>query len=82
MYENGDDNEDYDDDEDNDEDVDNDDDDDDDNPMILNYRAKNYTSERTIVPWTVIFMSAGPPETKFWTRQLRYLKSQGIILFG
>ena len=23
--------------------------------MILNYRAKNYTSERTIVPWTVIF---------------------------
>ena len=36
-------------------DDDDDDDDDDDNPMILNYRAKNYTSERTIVPWTVIF---------------------------
>ena len=36
---------------------DDDDDDDDDNndPMILNIRAKNYTSERTIVPWTVIF---------------------------
>ena len=34
---------------------DDDDDDDDDNPMILNYRAKNYTSERTIVPWMVIF---------------------------
>ena len=34
-----------------------DDDDDDDNndPMILNNRAKNHTSERTIVPWTVIF---------------------------
>ena len=35
-----------------------DDDDDDDNPMILNYRAKIYTSERTIVPWTVIFRCA------------------------
>ena len=36
-----------------------DDDDDDDNadPMILNIRAKNHTSERTIVPWTVIFYS-------------------------
>ena len=36
---------------------DDDDDDDDDNdvPMILNNRAKNHTSERTIVPWTVIF---------------------------
>ena len=30
-------------------------DDDNDHPMILNYRAKNHTSERTIVPWTVIF---------------------------
>ena len=45
-----------DDDDDDDDDIDDaDDDDDDDNPMILNYRAKNYTSERTIVPWTVIF---------------------------
>ena len=37
---------------------DDDDDDDDDNhdPMILNNRAKNHTSERTIVPWTVIFV--------------------------
>ena len=38
-----------------------DDDDDDvddyDDPMILNNRAKNHTSERTIVPWTVIFSS-------------------------
>ena len=32
------------------------DDDDNDYPMILNIRAKNHTSERTIVPWTVIFM--------------------------
>ena len=32
-----------------------DDDDDNDYPMILNNRAKNHTSERTIVPWTVIF---------------------------
>ena len=32
-----------------------DDDDDDDDPMILNIRAKYHTSERTIVPWTVIF---------------------------
>ena len=39
-----------------------DDDDDDDNdlhdhddPMILNIRAENHTSERTILPWTVIF---------------------------
>ena len=32
-----------------------DDDDDNDDPMILNNRAKNNTSERTIVPWTVIF---------------------------
>ncbi len=31
------------------------DDDDNDDPMILNIRAKNHTSERTIVPWTVIF---------------------------
>ena len=31
------------------------DDDYDDNPMILCYRAKKHTSERTIVPWTVIF---------------------------
>ena len=36
---------------------DDDDDDDDDDPMILNIRAKYHTSERTIVPWTVIFMS-------------------------
>ena len=37
-------------------DDDNDDDDDDnDDPMILINRAKNHTSERTIVPWTVIF---------------------------
>ena len=34
---------------------DDDDDDDNDDPMILNNRAKNHTSERTIVPWTVIF---------------------------
>ena len=32
------------------------DDDDNDDPMILNIRAKNHTSERTIVPWTVIFL--------------------------
>ena len=36
---------------------DDDDDDDNDDPMILNHRAKNHTSERTIVPWTVIFFS-------------------------
>ena len=36
---------------------DDDDDDDNDDPMILNNRAKNHTSERTIVPWTVIFSS-------------------------
>ena len=35
---------------------DDDDDDDNDDPMILNIRAKNHTSERTIVPWTVIFL--------------------------
>ena len=34
---------------------DEDDDDDNDGTMILNIRAKNHTSERTIVPWTVIF---------------------------
>ena len=34
---------------------DDDDDDDNDDPMILNNRAKNHTSERFIVPWTVIF---------------------------
>ena len=34
---------------------DDDDDDDNDDPMILNNRVKNHTSERTIVPWTVIF---------------------------
>ena len=33
-----------------------DDDDDNDDPMIFNNRAKNHTSERTIVPWTVIFL--------------------------
>ena len=38
-------------------DDDDDDDDDNDDPMILNIRAKNHTSERTIVPWTVIFLS-------------------------
>ena len=38
-------------------DDDDDDDDDNDDPMILNIRAKNHTSERTIVPWTVIFSS-------------------------
>ena len=32
------------------------DDDDNDDPMILNIRAKNHTSERTFVPWTVIFV--------------------------
>ena len=32
------------------------DDDDNDDPMILNNRTKNHTSERTIVPWTVIFV--------------------------
>ena len=31
------------------------DDDDNDDPMILNITAKNHTSERSIVPWTVIF---------------------------
>ena len=44
------------DDDDDDDDDDNDDDDDDD-PLILNIRAKNHTSERTIVPWTVILYS-------------------------
>ena len=38
-----------------DDDDDDDDDDDNNDPMILNNRAKNHTSERTIVPWTVIF---------------------------
>ena len=33
-----------------------DDDNDNDDPMTLNNRAKNHTSERTIVPWTVIFI--------------------------
>ena len=33
------------------------DDDDNDDPMILNIWAKNHTSERTIVPWTVIFIA-------------------------
>ena len=37
-----------------------DDDDDNDDPMILNNRAKNHTSERTIVPWTVIFSEDVP----------------------
>ena len=36
------------------------DDDENDDPMILNNRAKNHTSERTIVPWTVIFMQDVP----------------------
>ena len=36
---------------------DDDDDDDNDDPMILNIRAKNHTSERTIVPWTVILFT-------------------------
>ena len=34
------------------------DDDDNDDRMILNIGAKNHTSERTIVPWTVIFYSS------------------------
>ena len=38
-----------------DDDDDDDDDDDNNDPMILNNRAKNHTSERTLVPWTVIF---------------------------
>ena len=49
-------------------DDDEDDNDDNDDPMILNIRAKNHTSERTIVPWTVIFLFvlfiylwSGPP---------------------
>ena len=37
-------------------DDDDDDDDDNDDPMIPINRAKNHTSERTIVPWTVIFI--------------------------
>ena len=37
---------------------DDDDDDYNDDPMILNNRANNHTSERTIVPWTVIFFTA------------------------
>ena len=41
-------------------DDDDDDDDDNDDPMILNNRAKNHTSERTIVPWTVIFAYLEP----------------------
>ena len=41
-------------------DDDDDDDDDNDDPMILNNRAKNHTSERTIVPWTVIFTETRP----------------------
>ena len=39
-----------------DDDDDDDDDDDNNDPMILNNRAKNHTSERSIVPWTVIFI--------------------------
>ena len=42
---------------------DDDDDDYNDDPMILNNRAKNHTSERTIVPWTVIFIIMAP---KVW----------------
>ena len=38
-------------------DDDDDDDDDNDDPTILNNRAKNHTSERTIVPWTVFFFN-------------------------
>ena len=41
---------------------DDDDDDDNDDPMILNNRAKNHTSERTIVPWTVIFIKLVPSQ--------------------
>ena len=46
-----------------------DDNDDDDDPMILNNRAKNHTSERTIVPWTVIFFLA---VQKFFAQTKRF----------
>ena len=42
-------------------DDDDDDDDDNDDPIILNNRAKNHTSERTIVPWTVILRNSAFP---------------------
>ena len=43
------------------------DDDDNDDPMILSNRAKNHTSERTIVPWTVIFyIDFGSILDRFW----------------
>ena len=44
------------------------DDDDDDDPMILNNIAKSHTSERTIVPWMVIFLiTAGhSAQVKAW----------------
>ena len=44
-----------------------DDDDDDDNndPMILNNRAKNHTSERTILPWTFMFLIEFHKYTKY-----------------
>ena len=44
---------------------DDDDDDDNDDSMILNNRAKSHTSERTIVPWTVIFKTVRPHDFKY-----------------
>ena len=44
---------------------DDDDDDDNDDPMILNNRAKNHTSERTIVPWMVIFSGKMQSNSQF-----------------
>ena len=56
---------------------DDDDDDDNDDPMILNNKAKNHTSERTIVPWTVIFFIAFDQ-----TGQKRFYKQQMLDIAG
>ena len=49
--------------------------------MILNYRAKNYTSERTIVPWTVIFswmMLLNSPFCAFLFEEIRRVYSESV----
>ena len=49
----------------------------DDDTMILYNRAKNHTSERTIVPWTVIFelrLSLGCPEKTFFLNWALFCK--------
>ena len=58
---------------------DDDDDGDNDDPMILNNRAKNHTSERTIVPWTVIFYVCF---TKFFLACQNHPEVLKNIIFG